>query len=297
MKYKVAKTAGFCGGVQKAFLMVKKEFEGNLEKYSRVLIFGSLVHNDNVMKVVSEMGIKKIDSLEGIRKGDVVIITAHGVSKKIFEEIEAKGAQVFDATCPKVTMVQECAQDYFKKGFQIVIFGDKEHKEVKGINGWCENSAHIVADFKQLDEFISKIKNGSVKGPILLISQTTQNIANFEKAKAILVEAVKEEGVTIEVVDTICRTTFVRQKEAFEIAREMEMVIVIGGRSSSNTKQLWKIVSNENKNTIWIEDPSELQDRRVVEMLKETESVGIVSGASTSLDDIEKVKSILEDYK
>ncbi len=296
MNYKIAKTAGFCGGVKKAFLMVKEEFE-NKEKKGRVFILGSLVHNNNVMKTVRNMGIEKVNSLEEVAKGDTVIITAHGISKKVFEQIEEKGAKVFNATCPKVTMVQECAKEYFEKGFQIVIFGDKDHKEMKGINGWCENSAKILANFEEVDEFILGIEKNSEQKPILLISQTTQNIANFNKVKKIVTEAINSKHGIIEVVDTICRATFVRQKEVFDIAREMDAIIVIGGRSSSNTKQLWKIVKKENSKTVWIEDPSELRNHDFKKILDSASSVGIVSGASTSLEDIEEVKNIVESYK
>lgn len=295
MKCKIAKTAGFCGGVRNAFLMVEKEFKGKIND-QRVLILGSLVHNDNVMKVISGMGIQKIDSLDVVRKGDTVIITAHGVGKDVLEEIEGKGAKVFNATCPKVLMVQRCAQDHFKKGFQVVIFGNKEHKEIKGINGWCERKAIIVADFKEIEKLVEQIGLGKVKKPILFISQTTQNIDNFNKAKKILREAANELGIEIEIVDTICRATFVRQKEAFELAKEKDAIVVIGGRSSANTKELWKIVKKENKKSIWVEDPSELKDKENEKIITSASSIGIISGASTSTDDIDEVRKIIESY-
>lgn len=293
MKCKIAKTAGFCGGVRKAFLMVEKEFKGKVNG-QRVLIFGSLVHNENVMKIVSGMGIQKIDSLDLVQEGDTVVITAHGVGKDILEEIERRGAEVFNATCPKVSMVQRCARDYFKKGFQVVIFGNKEHKEIKGINGWCENKAIIVADFKEIEKLVNEIGSGKIEKPILFISQTTQNIDNFNKAKKILKDTANEFRVEIEIIDTICRATFVRQKEALELAKEKDTIVVIGGRSSSNTKELWKIVKKENQKSIWIEDPSELNEKMNQEIIAGAKSIGIISGASTSTDDIKEVRKMIE---
>lgn len=293
MKCIVAKTAGFCGGVRKAFLMVKERFDGKVNG-ERVFILGSLVHNENVMKMVTEMKIKKIDNLDPVGKNDTVIITAHGVGKDVLEEIERRGAKAFDVTCPKVSMVQNCAREYFEKGFEIVIFGDKEHKEIRGINGWCEKKAIVIADFVELEGLLTEIRKGRIEKPILLISQTTQNIENFERVKKVLLEVVTENGGEIEVVDTICRATFVRQKEALKLAQEMDMVIVIGGKSSSNTKQLWKIVAKENPKTLWIEDPLELKKKESEKLLKNAKSVGIVSGASTSTFDIEKARRIVE---
>ncbi len=293
MNYKIAKTAGFCGGVKKAFLMVEKRFKGKVNG-ERIFILGPLVHNENVMKTIAEMGIKRIDSIDSLEKGDVVIITAHGVGRDVFDKIKNKGAKAFDATCPKVSMVQNCAREYFEKCFEVVIFGDREHKEIRGINGWCENKATIVANFEEVNKLIAEIEKGRIKKPILLISQTTQNINNFEKVKKMLTEAVNKQKGTIEVVDTICRATFVRQKEALEIARDMDAVIVIGGRSSSNTKQLWRIVQKENPKTIWIEDPVELKMKENQEFIKNAKSIGVVSGASTSTNDIEKVSEIVK---
>lgn len=293
MKCIVAKTAGFCGGVRKAFSMVQKRFDGKVNG-ERVFILGSLVHNENVMKMVTKMKIKKIDNLDPVGKNDTVIITAHGVGKDVLDEIEKRGAKVFDVTCPKVSAVQNYAREYFEKGFEIVIFGDKEHKEIRGINGWCEKKARVVADFVQLEEFLKEIREGEIKKPILLISQTTQNIENFERVKKVLSKVVTESGGEIKIIDTICRATFVRQKEALKLAQEMDTVIVIGGKSSSNTKQLWRIVSKENLKTLWIEDPKELEIDKNKELLKNAKSVGIVSGASTSTFDIEKVRTVVE---
>ncbi|MBT3356029.1 4-hydroxy-3-methylbut-2-enyl diphosphate reductase [bacterium] len=293
MECKVAKTAGFCGGVKKAFLMVQEEFKTKPEN-GRILIFGSLVHNENVMKIINGMGIVKIDSLNEVGSGDIVIITAHGAGRKVFEEIERRGATSFNATCPKVSMVQDCAKKYYEKGFEIIIFGNREHKEVRGINGWCENKARIIPDFKEVAALINEIRAKKIKKPILLISQTTQNIEKFERIKKMIHAAIKEAGGKIEIIDTICRATFVRQKEAFVIAKEMDAVIVIGGRSSSNTKQLWKIAKDQNPNTIWIEDPSEVKSDENKEFLRRAKSIGIISGASTSPDDINMVRKMIE---
>lgn len=287
MDVKVAKNAGFCGGVNRAFLMVKKEFKKK-EKRRRILILGSLVHNENVMSIIKQWGIEKIKTLRSVRNGDIVIITAHGVSKERINKIKAKGAKVFDVTCPNVSKVHRSAFDYYNQGYAIIIYGDRKHKEVKGINGWCKNKAMIVGSRKETEELARKIEKSRKKSPILIVSQTTQNINQFEQAAQIIKQAAKEAKRKVKVINTICSATFLRQSEAKTFAKNNGGIVVVGGKKSANTRQLWKIAKKQNKNVIWIDKLNISAKKRIKNAFKGVKKAGILSGASTPNWDIKE---------
>lgn len=295
MVVNIAKNAGFCGGVHRAFVLTKKQFAGgNKNRKGRVLILGSLVHNENVMSRVEEWGIKKIKTMRCVQKGDTVIITAHGVGEQKIAALKEKGANVFDATCPFVSRVHEHVADYLKKDFEIIILGDKKHKEVKGINGWCRNVAKIVATEKEAEELAEKTKKSRSKKPILIVSQTTQNNALFDNVVKILKKAAQAKERKIEAINTICQATSGRQKEALNVSRKSDAVVIVGGKKSANTKQLWKIAKENNKRVIWIEDLNEQTKKSIKKGIGKAKSVGIIAGASTAKWDIDKVKNYLE---
>ncbi len=296
MKVDLAKYAGFCGGVARAFVIVEKEFRGRSpRKKGRVLILGSLVHNEGVMKKIEEMGIKKIKNLRSVKKGDTVIVTAHGVGEKVIQKIKERGAKVFDATCPKVKQVHNHARDYFKKGHEVVIFGDRGHKETKGINGWCDNRALIVEDpveAKKVEKILEKKRQ---KKPIVFLQQTTQSLSEFEKIKEILKKIAKKQGRKLKIIKTICIATASRQPEAKIIAKRNDCVLVVGGKNSANTKRLWLVAKKENKNVLWIESLGEKEKRKIKNKFKNCKKVGVLSGASTPKWDIEEAVEFLRE--
>jgi small subunit ribosomal protein S1 len=292
MKAKVAKNTGFCGGVQRAFILVENKFKRSKDN-KRVLILGSLVHNENVAQIIGSWGIRKIKTFRNVKRGDTVIITAHGVSKLRIDKLKDKGARVFDVTCPKVSKVHRTVSDHYKKGYDIIIYGDRKHKEVKGINGWCNNRAQIVESESEIGKLVKKLKNSKNNKPILLVSQTTQNVSMFKKAGESIKRGAKASGRSVKMINTICSATFMRQAEAKEFAHDLDGIVVVGGKKSANTRQLWKIAKSQNKNVVWIEQLNKMSKNRIKNSLKNAKKAGILSGASTPPWDIEQTAEFM----
>jgi (E)-4-hydroxy-3-methyl-but-2-enyl pyrophosphate reductase len=270
MEIKLSQYAGFCSGVKRAYDMVSVLDPEKSKK--PVFILGSLVHNDEVNKKIEEKGIKKIDEefLSGAKSGEIgtLIITAHGVSPDIYETAKQKGIVVFDTTCPKVIKVQRLAMTYAKRGYEIIIIGDKDHKEVRGINGWGGGKSEIISIKKDLN----KLKfNKNEK--IVILSQTTQNEDFFLE----IGESIRKKYEKAEIINTTCHATHERQEEVKKLARNNEAVIIIGSKTSANSNRLWEISRNINPLSYFIEKASDLK----AEWLKDVKSVGVAAGAST----------------
>ncbi len=278
--------------------MVKEEFSGSKESGSKglgkVYILGSLVHNENVASLVEAWGVKKISHLDPVKKDDRVVITAHGVGREVIAEIERRGAQVFDTTCPKVRQIHCLAEDYSNRSAQVLVYGDSQHKEVQGICGWCrsKDSFRVIDRIEQLEELKQEWEKTSPQRAIL-VSQTTQNQTKFKEFSQAAEALAQEQGVELEVFQTICKATTSRQPEARELAQQVEAVVVIGGKDSSNTRRLWEIAQKENPRTIWIEGLNKESEQMLKDSLKEVKMVGVISGASTPQGDIEKVEDFL----
>ena len=295
----LAKNIGFCGGVKRAFEMVEAEFclhskAKKKKKLSNVYILGSLVHNKYVADLIEAWGIQKIDNLTSIKAGDQMIITAHGAGQPIFEALKKKGAKVFDTTCPKVKQIHQSVEKHTQKGDQILIYGDLKHKEVQGICGWCQgkNSFKVLQNTRQLKALKQEWQTKKIKQAIL-VSQTTQNQAKFEKFAKKLEKIAEESGVKLTVFPTICAATASRQPEARKLAQKSESVVIIGGKDSSNTRRLFEIAQKENKNTIWIETLNLKNKQKLKKNLAKKKSVALISGASTPWWEIEAVEKFL----
>ncbi|MDD3607802.1 MAG: 4-hydroxy-3-methylbut-2-enyl diphosphate reductase [Candidatus Moranbacteria bacterium] len=291
-----AKNIGFCGGVRRAFEMVEKGFA---EKRSdkKAFTLGSLAHNRGVEKRIKEMGIEKISNLRKVKKGDTVIITAHGSSSLVYERIRARGAKVFDTTCVNVRRVQDLAEEYQKNGWRVIIFGDRKHKEVKGILGHCKMKAEVVSDFKEAVKISNRIKKNKRFDKTVLISQTTKNTRIFKKISDEFRKLSKSTGMELKVFDTICRASHIRQREARKLSRSCDLSIIIGGGESANTKRLWQIAKTEGQ-AHWIKEvKEELPDALVRKIKKINKKKGgkicIISGASTPPWEIERVEELL----
>jgi 4-hydroxy-3-methylbut-2-enyl diphosphate reductase len=301
----LAKNIGFCGGVRRAFEMVEREFcqalkSKKVKKLKDVYILGSLVHNKNVADLIENWGIEKIDSLEELKAGDRVIITAHGAGQPVMTAIKKRGAKVFDTTCPKVKQIHQLVEKHSKKGDQVLIFGDLKHKEVQGICGWAQGKGGFkvlekISDLIELEkEWLAKIKsNKNETKKAILVSQTTQNKAKFEKFAEKLEEIAAKLKIQLTVFPTICAATASRQPEAKELAKQAEAVVIIGGKDSSNTRRLFEIAKQENPNTIWIETLNSKTKQKLKEKLALKESVALISGASTPWWQIQAVERFL----
>ena len=287
MEVRLAKSAGFCFGVKRA---VDKVYE-QIETGKTIYTYGPIIHNEEVVKDLEEKGVQVIpDKAELQRlveqwqeapkdeKGGAVIIRSHGISKEIHDMIENSTLECIDATCPFVKRIHKIVQKESAAGKHIVIVGSPIHPEVEGIVGWCEGSYTVLETEEEATNFeISEDKE------ICLVSQTTFNYNKFQHIVAIF----QKKGYNVIVVNTICNATEERQTEAQEIARQADIMIVIGGKHSSNTRKLYEICSSECANTYFIQTLDDLH----LELPKAVRLVGITAGASTPNKLIEEVQN------
>ena len=278
MEVKLAKTAGFCFGVKRAVETVYEQVNKNEGK--QIYTYGPIIHNDEVVKDLRSKGVEVLntmDELEALQEG-VVIIRSHGVSKQVYNILEERGVTCVDATCPFVKKIHNIVYSESQAGKHIVIIGDEKHPEVQGIKGWAGNRVTIVKTEEEANDFFVE---DDIK--ICIVAQTTFNYNKFEY----LVEIIQKKNYNISVLNTICSATKERQKEAESIAKEVEAMIVIGDKHSSNTQKLFEICGNACENTYFIQTLDDLD----IEQLKSVKTVGITAGASTPRNIIEEVQN------
>ena len=280
MKRKVilAESAGFCFGVQRAVdqtVKIQKDYG------KKIYTLGPLIHNNDVVKFLenNEVFSISLEEINNLSKGDAVIIRSHGVSKEVMDLLESKGLIIIDATCPFVTNIQKKVNKYSKEGYQIVILGDKDHPEVIGINGWCNNDAIITKD----GEFHGRIPN-----KVCVVSQTTEKEENWVNTIKNLSVITKE----LLAFNTICAATEVRQKGVLELSKTVDLMIIVGGKNSSNTTKLYQIAKTNCDRTIHIENSSELPKEIIND--KTISKIGITAGASTPDWIINEVVELME---
>lgn len=271
MKIELADKAGFCFGVARAVKMAYKL----AEQPGMHCAYGQLIHNDDVTDDLEKRGLPVLDSITDIKPGMRIIIRAHGISKSEQNEILRYGAEIIDATCPYVKKIHKIVNEAHSRGRTIIICGNKEHPEVVGINGWCENQAVVVGS----DDDISQILEIDVEKPVTVVAQTTIR-KNFLKK---IEEIIKKHFTNAEIFDTICSATAERQKSAAEIAKSSDCMIVVGGSHSSNTKKLLDVCSDYCKNSWCVENAKELKKYISQGIIPKNKNlkVGITAGAST----------------
>lgn len=264
MEVNLAKTAGFCFGVRRAVDKVYEE-AGKEQVYT----YGPIIHNSEVVSDLEQRGVKVLHSREELEKisEGTVIIRSHGVAKDIYELIRQKGLHLVDATCPFVLKIHRIVEKASAEGKQILIIGSAEHPEVEGIRGWCSKDVHVISDAEGLSEIDLGCK------PTCVVSQTTFNYNKFQD----IVEIIKEKSYHIEVCNTICNATEERQLEAKSIAHDVDAMIVIGDRQSSNSQKLYEISKKECGNTFFVQTLKDLD----LKLFESTGKVGITVGAST----------------
>lgn len=260
----IAERAGFCYGVKRALEIVEEQLKQNGNK--KVYILGPLIHNPQINQRLAEKGLLTVKDLEEVEEG-ILIIPSHGVSPRIIREIQEKGIEIKDATCPHVRRVQQLADDLDKEGYQVVIIGEANHTEVKGIWGHTRGKGVILENLEQLDRINLESRLG-------VVIQTTQNAENLKKITAELVIKSKE----VRIYNTICQATKERQKATDELAKNVDLMIVIGGYNSANTKRLAEICRQAGVPEVYhIETFEDLN----LSCLKGKQKIGITAGAST----------------
>ncbi len=275
----VAEHAGFCFGVNRAVKMAEKE----LAKGSKVYSLGSLIHNPQVVADLEAKGFQVVKSAEEVPAGEKVIIRSHGTTKWEVEKLQKKHATILDATCPFVKKAQLVAENFAKEKVQVVIFGDPEHAEVIGVKSYAGEDALVVADEKEASQTGTFAKVG-------LLSQTTQKKRNFQK----VILELTNHTMDLHIINTICSDTSTKQNEVKELAQKVDLMMVVGGKESSNTKKLFQLSQANCPRAHHVETAAELKK----EWLAGVKKVGIAAGASTPQKSItqmkEKIEALLE---
>lgn len=277
-----AKHMGFCFGVAGA-IKICQELAQNTSPDKNIYILGMLVHNEHVVNELEKQGFKIVEEEEILKgedkltKGDIIIIRAHGTSEQILKILKKKEVEIHDATCIFVTHIRKTLMEMEKKGYDILFIGDKNHPEVKGIISFGRK----VTVCNDLDE-LKKIHLDENK-KYCLLTQTTLNKKKLEKIKSYL----ENNHSNVKILDKICGATQVRQEAVEDLAKQVDMLIVIGGKASSNTKKLYEISSNFNPNTYLIQDENDLN----FDWFKGMKKIGITAGASTPEEIVIKIEN------
>ena len=280
MKITLAKSAGFCFGVKRAVDTVYEQLEMSAAERQPIYTFGPIIHNEEVVRDLEEKGVvvvNDVDELAGKPQG-TVIIRAHGVERGVCEKIQTLGFSIVDATCPFALKIHRLVERYSGEDCHIVIVGNASHPEVKGIKSWSNaEDTRVIGTREEAEKY-----DASHGKKVCIVSQTTFNYNKFQE----LVEIIRKKGYDIIVLNTICNATEERQTEAAKIARDVDAMIVIGGRNSSNTQKLFEICKNECNNTYYIQTVKDLD----ITCFESIDSVGITAGASTPNKIIEEVQ-------
>lgn len=275
MEITVAKTAGFCFGVKRA---VEKVYDQIATGKKPIYTYGPIIHNEEVVRDLEEKGVQVIASkeeLETLKEG-VVVIRSHGVGREIYELLERQGLELVDATCPFVKKIHKIVREQCEAGRRVIIVGNEHHPEVEGIKGWGNEYTLAVESLEEFDNLALRPDE-----KLCIVAQTTFNYNKFQD----LVEKISKTYYDILVLNTICNATQERQVEARQIASQVDVMIVIGGKNSSNTQKLYEICRRECKHTYYIQT---LEDFKP-EITGTVRSVGITAGASTPNQIIEEV--------
>lgn len=266
-----ARYIGFCFGVRRAVQLCVTE---RAKTEGDMCTLGPLIHNSQVVERLKEQGIRPEDKVEQITGGTVVLRT-HGVTKWEEELLRVKGVRIVDATCPLVKRVRDRAVLLRQEGYRVVIVGDKEHPEVKSVLSYLDNDAIVLRRYQ-------RIRGGRIG----LVAQTTEEMARFLNIAKMFIE----DGSEVRVFNTVCRITRLRQKEAKTLSRKVDIVLVVGGKTSSNTEKLFNAAKKANPCCYKIETSADLD----LEWFRDKKSVGILGGTSTPPESIEEVATLVK---
>ena len=276
MELTIGKHAGFCFGVRRA---VKTAFDAAEEKLPCVTL-GPLIHNPQEVARLESAGIRAVASLDEVQPGQTVIIRSHGVTPQVYAQCEARGIRYIDATCPHVAHIHQLVRDYSAQGDAVIIVGEADHPEVVGIAGWANGPVIILGDTKTARE-------AALPQRAMVVAQTTIRRDRFEDVLDVLVERVRE----LTIRKTICAATSQRQEEAERLSREADVMIVVGGRNSSNTQKLYETCALRCARSILVETPEDVP----AAVAKKSDRIAITAGASTPQWLLEQVRARVEE--
>lgn len=285
-----AETAGFCFGVKRAVTEAEK-----LAEAGGGYTLGQLIHNPFVIKELESKGVYAAESLDEIKDGKPVIIRSHGVAQSVYDELIRRNIPYIDATCPKVVKIHKIVEEESGKGANVLIAGDASHPEVRGIVGHCRTKALVVNSAEDIEKLV-ETESEFVQNSLIFLSQTTGKLSKWIEYKKII----KKHCTNLRIFDTICRATTCRQNEAEKLASDCDLMIVVGGRESSNTAKLAEICQKHCR-TFFAESAEELSADHIkavlsdLVLMKRTEkrgqdiNIGITAGASTPYGKIKEV--------
>jgi len=278
LKIEKASGIGFCFGARRAIDILEKV----ARERGGVETLGAVVHNQEVLQRLAGIGVRVAKNVDDI-KGDTVVISAHGISPQLEEKIHARNVEIIDTTCPVVHRAQLAAQKLAESDFFVVIYGDAEHPEVKGVLGWAKNNGLATLDEKAIAELKPLPRR------LGILSQTTQIPTRFTEFVKRIIDTALVKGSEIRIIDTICHDIRTRQTAALKLAKRVDLMLVIGGHSSANTRHLVELCSTATK-TYLVESAEEIQP----DWLKNKKHIGITAGASTDEQTINEVLTKLE---
>ena len=274
MQVKLAKSYGFCFGVRRAIKLAESKPNG--------ITLGPLIHNaKEINRLKDKFNVVVNENIQEIPKDAEVIIRTHGITKEDLQKLREKTKNITDATCPFVTKPQEICEKMSNEGYGIIIFGDEKHPEVKGVMSYCKTTPLVV-------ESLEALKQAKVPDKVVLISQTTKNIEIFLEIADFLIRQCSE----CRVFNTICNATFDNQESARNLAKEVDIMVIVGGKNSSNTKQLYNICKEYCEDCYLIEDFRELNQ----EWFNGKKLCGVSAGASTPNWIINEVVKTIQKY-
>lgn len=277
MKIILAKSAGFCFGVNRAVTIVNNL----LEEGKKVTTLGPIIHNPHMVAELAERGVEIADTPNDLSSMDrTLVIRPHGVPQSVIDEIEQKGISYENATCPFVSKIHQIVKDNSREGKVVLIAGDENHPEVQGIVGHCEGEHYIFKNYEDLGKLLKKLENIE-NISICVVAQTTYDVKEWKNCLKLL----KKVYTNAKIFDTICSATSIRQSEAEELASISDIMVVIGGRQSSNTAKLFSVCKSKCERTYLIESAAELDDIALID----ADIIGITAGASTPARIIKEV--------
>jgi 4-hydroxy-3-methylbut-2-enyl diphosphate reductase len=278
MKILVAEEAGFCFGVKRALKLINEY----LKKGNKIQTFGPLIHNVPVLNNLAARGVNSVSAVKEIEKNKILCIRTHGIHREIEKYLQKKGITTLDATCPLVKKEQKIIAQLHAQKANILIVGDKNHPEIIAAQSYAKKVTIINS--------LAQAKALPACKQICVVAQTTLNTEFFNEVVAVLLA--KTEKLTI--FNTICQATKDRQQAVRKLATKVDAIIVVGSKISSNTKKLFHIAKEINRNSLQIETCADLQKRRILAKIAKFTSIGITAGASTSPEELACVKNFLQ---
>lgn len=279
MEIIVGKTSGFCYGVKTTIEKTEKILEDN--KSDEIYCLGELVHNKTIIDDFKAKGIKFVNDIEEAKK--TTIIRAHGIEKNIYEKAKRRNIELIDLTCPSVLKIHEIVEKYAKNDYYIFLVGKKEHPETIGTYSFCGKNSCIISKSSDVEKALENFSKTNLDKTMIIV-QTTYSKKEFEE----IVEKIKEnlpQNILLEIKNTICKATELRQEETKSMSKKVDLMVIVGGKNSSNTNKLYEIAKANCKKAIFVETKEEIDKNTI----RDFERVGIMAGASTTQKSIDEI--------